>query len=174
MKVFYSAETIAKHFATVTTYEIAGRQVALIIGQVQSFVISAIDAHATTHECDPTGAPVHQILAEMRINAHYVQDETQYSEAGYWQAEDFKADAMAAMLRATLAARCGITLITGDQLAKVEAEEAAQRRALMNEILEQHRDTFESLAGVTESPEEQARRLQMYKIMRQEPPESIG
>lgn len=141
MKVFYSAKTLANHFATVTTYEIGGRRVALMIGQVKSFVISAIDAHATTHENDPNGEPVHQILAEMRIESHETGDgETQYSAEGYWQAEDFNAEAMESLMRANLAARCDIKLIEGEELAKAKAAAA------------------------------EARRLQMYKIMRQEPP----
>ncbi|MCX8985167.1 hypothetical protein [Citrobacter portucalensis] len=169
MRAFYSAETIANNFAIVTTYEIDGRDVALIVGQENSFVISAIDQRAQ----EKHGVKGHQILAVLEMRAHTVQDETQYSEAAFWQAEDFKADAMQPLMRANLAARCGITLITGDQLAKVEAAEAIQRQAAINNIIDQNRDTFERLAGVTESPEEQARRLRMYKIMRQEPPETI-
>lgn len=138
MRAFYSAETVANNFVTITTYQIGGRNVALIIGRENAFVISAIDAQPTERH----GIDGHQILAVLEMAVHTVHDETQFSEAAYWQAEDFEDEAMHALMRANLAARCDIRLITGEELEAVRAEEA--------------------------------RRLQMYKIMRQEPPEAIG
>ncbi|MJS61872.1 hypothetical protein DOC35_19515 [Salmonella enterica subsp. enterica] len=170
MRAFYSAQTVAENFAIITTYQIEGRNVALIIGRENAYVISAIEQRATERH----GIKGHQILAVLEMKTHTLHDEMQFSEAAYWQAEDFKADAMQALMVANLAARCDIRLITGEELEKVEAEEAAHRQRLTDAILDEHRDTFERLAGVTESPEEQARRLQMYKILRQEPPESVG
>lgn len=149
MKAFYSKQTLAAHFAAITTYEIDGRQVVLMLGQVQSFVISAVEACATYYESAPNGEPVHQILAEMRIETHDVGNgERQYSAESYWQAEDFDADAMEPLMRATLATRCDIKLITGEELAKVKAAESARRQAEFNEILARHRDTFDRLADM--------------------------
>lgn len=132
MRAFYSAETVANNFAIITTYEIEGRNVALIIGRENAFVISAIDQRAQ----EKHGIKGHQILAVLEMAVHTVHDETQFSEAAYWQAEDFKAEAMQALMRANLAARCDIRLITGAELAEVKAAEAEQRRAMMAEILD--------------------------------------
>lgn len=86
----------------------------------------------------------HEVLAILNLNAHQVHGEIRYSEGDYWQVEGLNFEPMRSLMRANLAACCCISLLEGDELANVRAAEAV------------------------------ARRLQMYKIMRQEPPETIG
>lgn len=143
MKAYYTAQTVADNFAVVTTYQIEGRNVALIIGHDKGLAFSVIEAQAKPRENTGDGAPVHEILAVLELKPHDVHDETQYSEAAYWQAEGFDVDYMKALLRANLAARCDIKLISGAELEAVEAAE------------------------------EEARRIWLYKVMRTEPPENI-
>ena len=138
MKAYYSILNVQANFATVKEYDdIDGRRVALIIGQNPIPAITAIDATE-----DP--AMGHEVLAILELNAHDVQAETRFSEGEYWQSERLQFEPLRSLMRANLAARCGLTLLEGDELANVKAAEAT------------------------------ARRLQMYKIMRQEPPENIA
>lgn len=119
-----------------------------IDGRRVSLIVGAEPIPALTaidaEEGHDCGVIGHEVLAILELNAHETHDETRYSEGNYWQSEHLNFEPMRSLMRANLMARCGLKLLEGDELANVKAAEAV------------------------------ARRLQMYKIMRQEPPEAIG
>ncbi|MBZ0059583.1 MULTISPECIES: hypothetical protein [unclassified Leclercia] len=147
MKAFYSMLHAQANFVTVKEYDdIDGRRDVLIIQADPMPMIAAIDA-TERHKGVTLG---HEVLATLELNSHEVHHETLYSEGNYWQSEHLYFEPMRSVMRANLAARCGLKLLEGDELANVKAAEATSRRLQMYNRRE--KDYGKQLLNTLQSP----------------------